>query len=212
MPQQMPYVKVPYLPFLGRHRPYLEILLTNTAARTVSNKTFGLVDSGADQTVIPYSLGTQLKLDPPTAQEIIDNAGGVGGTISYIKRRCKVYLIDSVHKKLYGFTETICWTYPDRETQKQLDELVNKYSEANKFLNQSLTGSDLAKHFEDQKASIAQDYTSVLNRFETDVLLGRPFFDNFEFIQFCHKDRDREEKCFFNYRINSKKIVNQVDL
>ena len=45
-----------------------------------------------------------------------------------------------------------------------------------------------------------------LNR-KTGILLGRPFFDNFDFIQFCHKNRYREDKCFFNYKVAKGKAI-----
>ena len=53
----------------------------------------------------------------------------------------------------------------------------------------------------------------ISNKLETGVLLGRPFFDNFDFIQFIHQDRNREDKCYFNYKVAKGRAIKimQID-
>lgn len=205
-------IKAYYLPILGKYRPYLEVCLSNPKAKTVSNRSLGLLDSGADQTQIPYSLGIELKLDYPTDTEVIKNAGGIGGTISYITRKCNVSFVDRKRNKLYTVEEQILWTYPDKVTQTKLAGMVGQHSQLTELEKQCIAGSDLEKYFITQKKALATEYKSILDRYETSLLLGRPFFYNFEFLQFFYRNPNREDTCFFVYKINPKKIIGELDL
>lgn len=193
--------RVPYLDLFGKYRPYLEIFLVNNNPKpNISNKTLALIDSGADYSVIPYSLGKLIKLSPITSSDKIMTGKGVSGSTSLLERKCIIYLFNKKENKLYGINETVYWAHPDVETLKVLEDLRNRYYEMKDYeLNQCQLKTKLAKYFQEEQKKILVQYTEIENFFETEVLLGRPFFDNFDFIQFFHRDRAREEKCFLTY-------------
>ncbi|MEW6617370.1 MAG: hypothetical protein AB1333_03040 [Patescibacteria group bacterium] len=166
-----------------------------------------MVDSGADHTVIPFSIGAFIGLTEPTQEEKLANVSGVGGNLSYIERKCRIYVANRMRNKTYGFDETVWWIYPDADTQKQQESLAKTLQELQVLQAQSYPGSDLFNHFENQKKQTIDNFIAIANKLETGVLLGRPFFDNFDFIQFFHKDRSREDRCFFNYKVANNKAV-----
>ncbi|MBI2047917.1 MAG: hypothetical protein HYT27_02145 [Parcubacteria group bacterium] len=204
--------KVPYTELGGRYRPYLEVVFSNLALLKSSSRTLGMVDSGADHTVIPFSIGRAIGLADPTEPEKLASVSGVGGDLSYIERPCRIYVADRKQNVVYGFNETVWWIYPDPETQKQQDIFVKQYQELRSFREQSIPGTKLHLHFEKQMQQTINELKKIGNRLETDVLLGRPFFDNFYFIQFCHKDRNRENLCFFNYKIIPGKMFETLPI
>jgi len=199
-------IRVPYINPSGRFRPYLEIIFSNLKKQAFSSKTIGLVDSGADQISIPYSLGKQLQLEPPTKEEKIKYLNGISGKISYLERSCEIYLVDTPNFRFYKFDEPVMWIHPDREIHAHLDSLMSRYNEITKMKNeQAIPNTPLAKSLEDLLLQIGAEYSQVIKFYEGEVLLGRAFFDNFEFIQFFHRDRNNESKCFFNYKLSQIK-------
>lgn len=206
-------VKVPYINPSARYRPYMEIVFGNSKTSTVSSQTLGLVDSGADQISIPYSLGKQLQLDPPAENEEIKYLGGVSGSISYLERTCQLFLVDRASSNLYRFEEPVLWLHPDRKVLEQLAQLETQNSQLLKIKNeQTVPNSNLEKYFEENIQQLGQQSIELLKFYESEVLLGRTFFDNFEFIQFFHRDRNKEEECFFNYRLSKTKIGQVIPL
>ena len=132
---------------------------------------------------------------------MLANAGGVGGNVSYLARQCQIHLANKTRNEVYVFEDAVWWIYPDAATQAELSKLVQDLTNFNTFQGQSIPNTDLHRHFETQKNEVIQNLLKVSNRLETGVLLGRPFFDNFEFIQFVHQDRNREDQCYFNYKV-----------
>ncbi len=195
------FCKVPYTEIGGRHRPYLEVVFSNPDNSTVSNKTFAMVDSGADHTIIPFSLGSSIGLSVPPEEERLASISGVGGDLSYIERRCRIYLANKLTDKVYSFDETVWWIYPDAQMQAEQRSLVKNFEDLEKLRLQSVPGTELHTFFEGEKKKVIDNLLKILNRLETGTLLGRPFFDNFEFIQFCNRDRHREDRCYFNYKV-----------
>lgn len=204
------FSRVPYTNFNWRHRPYLEVLFFNPALNKVSQKTLALVDSGADHTVIPYSIGSYIALENPTGEERLANVSGVGGNLSYIERNCHIYLYNRFKNEIYTFNETVWWIYPDNETQKRTRELFDNYRGLENLKRQCIRDTDLMKYFESEMKKVIADITTINNKLEVNVLLGRPFFDNFDFVQFFHKDRQREDICSFNYKVKAHKIIQTI--
>ena len=200
------FSKVPYTIFEGKHRPYLEVVFHNQKNSNSSSKTLAMVDSGADHTLIPFSTGLSIGLEIPSDTERLANVSGVGGgSLSYIERECNIYVSNLLNNKVYIFKETVWWVYPDNRTLQQQKNLIERYKLENELKADCKEGTKLFSHFERQMEQVIQELISLNNRLEPGVLLGRPFFDNFEFIQFCHKDREREDKCFFNYKVKKGK-------
>lgn len=206
-------IRVPYINPSARYRPYLEIVFNNPKTQTLSFRNLGLVDSGADQISIPYSLGKQLQLEPPADGEEIKYLGGVSGSVSYLERTCEIYIIDVTSSKLYKFEEPVLWLHPDRKVLDQLTALSTENDNLLKIKNeQTVPNTDLAKYFENSIQQIGEKSVELLKFYESEVLLGRTFFDNFEFIQFFHRDRMKEEKCFFNYKLSQNKKFETIPL
>lgn len=206
------FCRVPYTDIGGRHRPYLEVVFSDETRGKHSNKTFAMVDSGADHTVIPYSLGSAIGLAAPTEAEQLANVSGVGGNLSYIERKCHIYLANRATNKVYVFKETVWWIHPDAATLAQQQQLIQTFGSFANLQTQTIPSTELHVHFENEKLRVIGELTKISNRLETSVLLGRPFFDNFEFIQFFHRDRSREDKASFNYKVANKKPVEIVPL
>lgn len=205
-------VKVPYINpnANSRYRPYLELQFSNPKSKIISTKTLALVDSGADHTIIPFALGVNLDLPAPSPDdsEIKYLSGVVGGT-SYVERECEIYIIDSQKAREFKFNETVWWIHPNKEKIKQLYELRKQY----KSLSDLKTlRPELSNTLDPSITSLELNYKRLLDNYQTDVLIGRPFFDNFDFIQFVHKDRNKEEKCFFVYKLSSKKSIEIIPL
>jgi|GEM_PF-2584907 len=163
-----------------------------------------MVDSGADHTVIPFSIGSLIGLEPPTQTEILQSVTGVGGNITCIERPCCICLANRKKGNVYYFKETVTWLYPDIPTQEKLQDLLNKLKKLEEWKLQCVPGelqNNVIEQIEESKTQI----NNILNKFEVNVLLGRPFFDNFNYIQFFHRDRNREDQCFLTYMVNNTK-------
>ncbi len=202
------FCRVPYVSTGGRARPYLEVVFADISRTKESTKRFAMVDSGADHTVIPYSLGVAIGLAEPTAEETVSSVGGVGGSSSYLERECHIYLTNPQTNEQYIFKETVWWIYPDQAMLAEYQAHVENYNKHENYQTQTKEGTDLHVHFENEKQKIIEAVQAINNKLEgIDILLGRPFFDNFDFIQFMHKDRNKEERCFFNYKVNKKRPI-----
>lgn len=207
MPQDPLFHRFTYTLYLGKHRPYLEIEFVNPELlEGKGNRTLALLDSGADHTVIPFSLGQALQLKPPESQEY-ESASGVGGNISLISRRCRFYIVCRVHKKLYGFDERVMWAYPDLVTQDQLKELIDSYKLNQELRDEAIGGTRLRRYFEQKIQSDRDSLKKLMDKFETGALLGRPFFSNFNNLQIFQRSREVEDVCFVTFKLLKDKIV-----
>lgn len=190
----------------------MEVFFYNSDTRLFSARTLGLVDSGADHTVIPYSVGLYIGLKVPSEEEKLDSVSGVGGRLGYIERPCKINTINRFRNKVYVFLETVWWIYPDNEMQKELNGLKTEYQSLQNLKSQCIDGTNLSSHFHLKMKETEDSLKKIYSRLETDVLLGRPFFENFEFIQFMHKDRTKESRCYFNYKVLAKKVFEEIKM
>ena len=172
--------KVPYTLFEQRHRPYLEVLFLNNVLLKSSSKTLALMDTGADSNLIPYSLGKAIGLEKPKPEEFKD-IGGVGGSISYIVRPCRICIIDPQNKRMYCFDEIIYWAYPNLEIQKYLEMLLKEHNESASFQEEAKIETRLYNYFDSQRKQRFLEIKKTMDKFENSSLLGRPFFNNFCF-------------------------------
>ena len=100
-PQQIPYANT------GRFRPCFKVVFYNPITLTSSVDTFGLVDSGADDIIIPYSIGLKIGLQGPTATEIANprHTSGIGGDTHYLPRDGQIKFIETHTNNVYVFKE-----------------------------------------------------------------------------------------------------------
>ena len=144
------FARVPYLNLSGKHRPYLEVVFFNPNKATLSPKFFGLLDSGADCSVIPYSLGVLLQLDNPTEKEF-SQASGVAGRLSYIERKCHIGIFNKPTNEVFTFNDEVYWAHPDMETQAKLKMLQEEYKGLEGLQGQVIVDTPLAIHFQNEK-------------------------------------------------------------
>jgi hypothetical protein len=156
---------------------------------------------------MPFSIGKLIGLSDPSSEEVLSNIGGVGGNVGIITRDCVISLINRSLNKTYTFNEKVWWVYPDEETKQQQNNLIEKIQALRTLQSQSISGTDLYSYFELEIDRIISVLAGINNRLEPGVLLGRPFFNNFEFIQFFHKDRENEDRCFLNYKVARQKPI-----
>jgi len=199
--------KVFYSKINGKYRPYLELVFKNNGTGKESQRVFAMVDSGADHTVIPFSLGSFIGFNAPTEQEVLASVSGVGGNLSYLERRCQIQLFDNTNKEIITFDETVWWIYPDDQARLQIKQLFEKYQNFERLKGQCIPETDLNNYFGLEMRNVINEINTINNRFESMILLGRPFFNNFEYVKFCHKDRDNEEQCYFTYKLLENKVI-----
>lgn len=181
----------------GSFKPYLNTGFYNPKAGLATFQ-FSLVDSGADSTLIPYSLGVRLGLAEATNSEL-QRSLGVSGSLLTARRSCQIALLNSTGSHLLVFDTDIHWAHPSEEELRDLKMYYSLYNNL-KARNPKHTALDVLK----KKAEIIQF------RYETNVLLGRNFFRNFEFLQFVEKTRGDTSK--FIYKIRKSKISRSVKL
>jgi len=201
--------KIRYSEVAKKYRPYLEVVFCDSITGKCSQKTFGLVDSGADGIVIPYSLGKEIGLRSPTAPELLDPNNimtGIGGDAWHVARDCKLHIVDTVNGISYIFNEHVSWIYPDPSTLQQQTELAKEFSELQLKKQEVGTNIELLNPLLSELQNIELKIQKINKSLEPDVLIGRPFFDNFKYITFWHHDRKREHECYFEYELNPEKI------
>jgi hypothetical protein len=209
------FSKVFYTEDKGRHRPYIDIAFSNAppgqvpdaADYLISPKAFGLIDSGADHTAIPFSIGKSIGLAPLQEGEKTIIVSGIGGSIHCVERACTIFMANNLKREIYKFDETVWWKVPSEEIEQTLKGLTEKLNANIEPQKQALADTNLFKHFQVQIDQIKGEIIAINSTLEGGVLVGRPFFNNFEFIQFNHNDRENEHKCFFNYKVKKKKIA-----
>jgi len=204
----MATTRVPYTDPVNnsKYRPYLEVVFCRGK---LEYQTFGLIDSGADVVSIPFSVGRNIGLSVPTTDNEIKPLCGIGGSSTYVERDCHIFL---PHHKLGGrweFIEKVCWLYPCANVLKKLKELEEKYS---RFYEISQTAPDpqYQKAIQQIMKDYLHEYRDLSNIYESGVLLGRSFFNNFNFIQFCHRSNKDESKCFFGYSVRNDKKFKKI--
>jgi hypothetical protein len=176
-----------------------------------------MVDSGADNIVISYSIGKKIGLQGPTAAELESpsHMNGIGGRANFLERPCRVKLIDEQNNKIVVFEEKVYWIFPDAQTQNRLQNLTTQLEELQAIKGRSIeteTPKELLDVLRDKISSISAEMSQIDEFLEAGQILGRTFFDNFEYITFHHQDRTREHECYFEYKIREEKIVQELEI
>lgn len=179
------------------YRPYLKVFFNNPVAK-LTNARLALVDSGADTTLMPYSLGVKIGLQPASDTELKLSSGVVGSFLN-VERDCEIALLGSENKSFFVFESNVSWAHPTEREVKALTSLYKLYRNITK---------DKAQ---DQSFKYVRDLIlDIQGKYETNVLLGRNFFKNFDFLQFVEKSRGDASK--FIYKVKETKVHRIVDL
>lgn len=192
----------------GVYRPKLEVLFVNHNTKE-NFKVLGLLDSGADSILIPYSLGLSINLPIQRRGEKLIYTGGIGGQISLLERDCLIAIANSDGKKVFIFKAKILWAYPNENCQKELIKLLDQ-NKRFKVLQSGLRDIGSKKAIDDILETNKNKLNDMLTVYETTVLLGRDFFVNFSFLQFVQKERQNQSK--FIYLVNKKKITSEINI
>lgn len=208
----MGHIKTKYTQiFTGSgYRPYLDTVFFYN--NNFSTKTLSLMDSGADKISIGYFLGQSIGLPVKKDNEQLQQLGGIGGHVNYLERKCRIYIPDKKANKAYGFEEEVMWIYPDDGVLQRIDDLKQEFLDIERLRQQAIQGSDLEKHIKRERDKKIFEFSEINNVLNPAALLGRPFFNNFNHVQFCQRDKAQEDKCYFNIEIRSGSAIDTVDL
>jgi len=199
------YRKIAYTYLGGFYRPYIQTIFYNRSANK-AERTLALIDSGADNILIPHTLGLRIGLMPPKPEEL-KPVGGIGGLLPYTERECKIAIDNQDSTKIYIFKHIVNWIYPTPTDQQKIHQLLNLIQVLQKLLENPVNKVNYLLKREMDNTNKA--LSNLLNIYETTTLLGRPFFTNFEFINFCQ--RDRGSRCRFNYKIFEPRINHKIN-
>lgn len=199
------YRKIAYTNLGGVYRPYIQAVFCNKETNK-AERTLALIDSGADTILIPHTLGLRIGLTPPKPQEL-KPVGGIGGLLPYTERECEIAIDSQDSTKFYIFKHIVNWVYPTPDDEQKIYQLLKRIQTIQKLL---LNPANQLNHLFKQEMDNAKKVLGDLfNIYETTTLLGRTFFTNFEFINFCQ--RDRGSSCRFNYKISESRITQKID-
>lgn len=179
------------------YKPYLKMLFSSSATKIITSR-LALVDSGADRTLIPYSLGKKIEL-PAASDNEITKAGGISGFLYTVDRACEMGLLSSDNSKIFVFNTKVAWAHPLEKELKELDGLYTIH----RILRAKNAGASELK-------AIGEQIVNIQMKYEKNILLGRNFFKNFDFLQFIEKSRGDASK--FVYRIKEENITETVKI
>lgn len=186
----------------GLFRPYLQVYFYNPKTKKLSSANLALVDSGADMILIPYYLGLQLGFERAKDVELL-KGDGVAGSLYTVRRFCQICLTNSNNSKVFVFKSEVSWAHPNSFELNMLNFNINRLE----ILKSKKDTTELEKKTIDSSTLIVN---SILRKYGTNVLLGREFFTNFDFVQFVEKKRGDSSK--FIYKVRQSEIIDSVNL
>lgn len=159
--------------------------------------------------MIPFSMGVTLGFSEPNEAEFL-SASGIGGDLSYIERKCHVFLSNVESNEWVGFEHEVSWSYPSPLVQKEVTDLIEQHENYKKMEQEAKMGTNLIKYIQSKKQETFAKVKKRMDLYETPVLLGRDFFHNFEFMQFIQKGKDRETQSAIHYSLRSRSIKHRI--
>ena len=160
-------------------------------------RVLGIVDSGADNILVPYLVGVQLGLHSPDASEKLSISGGIGGTLSHVLRDCELHLENNTTKKRYEFNAQVHWIYPDPKRAERKSKLENQIVTLRQRAMTLTSNTPMSEKIRTQFTQAKQELQSIDALLNPPLLLGRSFFDFFEEITFSHGcTTDPNRRCF----------------
>lgn len=185
-------------PWGKKHRPYLEISFYSKNGVELIRR--GLVDTGADRFLLPYSLGLEvgftaslhdMRKKPQTK--------GIGGDLNSLNRETEIIINHKHSGKIHKLKTSVAWIIP---TEKDFN-LLNKLKDEINILrvNVQLNSADnaLKKLYVDKQ----NEFAMASNSLEPDILIGREFMVNFAYLTFVH-EKD-PVKSYFEYELRNKR-------
>lgn len=184
-------------PWGKTYRPYLEISFYSKNGSELITR--GLIDTGADRFLIPYSLGKEIgftasKEDMRKKPE----TKGVGGELNSLDKETEVVINHRHSGKIHRIKILAAWIIPTEEEFLFLDKLKKEIDvlKTNVQLNPT---DELKKLYFDKQ----NEYAIANNRLEPDILIGREFMENFAYLTFVH-EKD-PSKSYFEYELKTGK-------
>lgn len=184
-------------PWGNTYRPYLEIYFISKTG--VEFKTTAIVDTGADRSLIRYSIGQELGFKV-SLEEIRQKptTHGIAGSLNSLNKETEIIIRHHHSGKVHKIKTPISWIIPTEQEFNELNRLIEeidiiKVNIQNNPVNEKLKGLLHKKHTE---------YATLNNRLEPDILIGREFMTNFGYLTFVHETDN--SKSYFEYELRSR--------
>lgn len=177
----------------NQYRPYLQISFASKNGTEIKQR--GIIDTGADSFLIPYSLG--LELDFTASKEDMckkPKIQGVGGYINSADRETEITINHAHSGRIHRIKTPIIWIIPTESLFEKIGKMKAEIDVIKTTLQQ--TPDEKLKELLRNKIN---EYVGELNLLETEILIGREFMKNFTHIKFVH-EKD-QAKSFFEYEI-----------
>jgi hypothetical protein len=207
----MAILKVPYSSLtVHNYKPYLEVYYTYN--NKISPKSFSLMDSGADGNVVGYQLGKTIGLPDIKEGEDYNLVNGVGGTLLYLERSCRIYVFVKESNKVYGYEESVWWIYPSPQVKEELTALTEQHAQLSRLKTEAIPQTSLEHYIDEQILLVRQRIQQINALLETAPLLGRPFFNNFSHVQFLQRNKSNESLCALHLDVVDSRATDIIEL
>ena len=191
----------------GVYSPYADVFFINPST-DLYIRAPGLMDSGADHTLIPLSVGREIGLKWESTDELKE-VRGITGAMTFLEKDCTIALHNSDSTKLFLFDTRVWWAYPHKNDVDALNSLYRKSADISKALATSRK-DEIKKVLTEAQNNLETEIQKLSSAYETLTCIGRNFFSNFSFIQFSDKDSPSRSK--FIYRVREDKVSRIIDL
>lgn len=181
-------------PWGKKYRPYLEISFYSKNGSELIRR--GIVDTGADRFLLPYSLGIELGFTASLHDmRKKPETKGIGGDLNSLDRETEIIINHKHSGKIHKFKIYTAWIIPTEEEFVFLNKLKDEIGILKMNVQLNSTDSALRKLYVDKQ----NEYAITNNRLEPDILIGREFMENFGYLTFVH-EKDTS-KSYFEYEL-----------
>jgi len=185
-------------PWGKTYRPHLEIYFISKNG--IELKRIGLMDTGADRSLVQYSLGKELGFNAsPEEMRQKPMTRGVAGALNSLDKEIEIIIKHHHSGNIHKIKTSIAWIIPTEQEFKAMNSLLAEI-ETLRATVQTNPRDEKLKELLHEKYN---KYAEVNNRLEEPgVLIGREFMTNFGYLTFVH-ERDNS-KSYFEYELRSK--------
>jgi len=188
----MPIYRVRYSSINRDRGPYVMVRFYYNKDENFQEE-FAILDSASNNIIIPFSLGRIMNFSHPKSKSDFKTVAGVEGKeLPCVEQTCRIFLVHKKQRKIYRFYETVLWLHPYFEDFKRIKWLENENKKTR-----------IIREKEKQEKEI-KEITGSFDR--SGIILGRSFFNNFEYIKFEQKKNDG----YFYYKIKKPENFKEI--
>lgn len=181
-------------PWGERYGPYLEISLYSKKGTELIRR--GVVDTGADRFLLPYSLGLELGFTVSLEDmRKKPQTRGIGGVLNSLDSETQIILNHRHSGRVHKIITSVAWIIPTEEEFNFLNKLKEEINVLKVTVQLNPADGDLKKLYVDKQNKFA----IANNLLEPDILIGREFMGNFSYLTFVH-EKD-PSKSYFEYEL-----------